>query len=98
LRAALPAVLSIELPVAGSKPKFSHTSFSGIVRSYDRRSGKTPTGESEVRSKVSTPTASWPACTWAPPSITACRPVAQACSTWKPGMRRPALAATSGAP
>ena len=42
LRAATPAVAIIALPVAGSKPKLSHTSPRAWVRSYDLRSGNTP--------------------------------------------------------
>jgi len=98
LRAALPAAAIIALPVAGSKPKLSHTSLIEKVRSWARRSGKTPAGESLVRSKVSAPTTSWaPLSTSAPASNTACRPVAHACSTWNPGTRRPMQLATSGA-
>ena len=85
-------------PVAGSNPKLSQTSASARVRSWARRSGNTPTGESLVRSKVSTPTTSLPPdCTSAPASSVACNPVAQACSTWKPGTRWPMQLATSGA-
>jgi hypothetical protein len=94
----MPAAVIIALPVAGSKPKLSHTSAIAWVRSWARRSGKTPTGESLVLSNVSTPTTSRPpAWTSAPPNSAACRPVAQACSTWKPGIRCPMQLATRGA-
>ena len=93
-----PAVAIMALPVAGSKPKLSHTSPRAWVRSYDLRSGNTPTGESLVRSKVRTPTTSLaPPSTSAAATTTACSPVAQACSTWKPGILTPMQLATSGA-